>query len=173
MRVMIRGPVLRDREEFLECVQASRKLHASWIAAPNSRAAFRVYVNRTRGPSHRAFVVCLRESGDIVGVVNLNEIVLGLFRSAYLGYYGFAPYNGKGLMAEGVSLVVSHAFRKLRLHRVEANIQPENGASIGLVRGLGFVNEGLSRRYLKVAGRWRDHERWATIAEDWRPQGRR
>ena len=72
-------------------------------------------------------------------------------------------------MREGVSLAVSHAFRVLRIHRVEANVQPENQASIALVRSLGFRKEGLSQRYLKVAGRWRDHERWATLAEDWRP----
>jgi ribosomal-protein-alanine N-acetyltransferase len=173
MRVMIREPVMRDREEFLACVRASRSLHGNWIAAPNSRAAFRLYVSRSHTPSHRAFLVCRKGSGDLVGAVNLSEIILGLFRSTYLGYYGFAPHNGQGLMAEGVSLAVSHAFRALRLHRVEANIQPANRASIALVQSLGFVNEGLSRRYLKVAGRWRDHERWATITEEWRPKSRR
>jgi ribosomal-protein-alanine N-acetyltransferase len=173
MRVMIREPRLRDRDEFLARVRDSRRLHGSWVAAPNSKAAFRVYNDRSRQPTHCGVLVCLRDSGDIVGVVNLNEIVLGVFRSAYLGYYGFQPHDGQGLMSEGVSLTVTHAFRRLRLHRVEANIQPDNRASIELVRALGFCQEGLSRRYLKVAGRWRDHERWATIAEEWRPVSRR
>ncbi len=170
MRVMIREPMLRDREEFLLCARQSRKIHASWVAPPDSKAAFRAYVNRSRQPTQGGFLVCLRDGGEIVGVVNLNEIVFGLFRSAYLGYYGFSPHDGQGLMSEGVSLGVTHAFRQLRLHRVEANIQPENAASIALVRHLGFRMEGLSRRYLKVAGRWRDHERWATLAEEWRPR---
>jgi ribosomal-protein-alanine N-acetyltransferase len=168
MRVMIREPRLRDRDEFLQCVHQSRRLHASWVAPPNSQAAFRVYIQRSRQPTHSGFLVCLRETGEIVGTANLNEIVFGVFQSAYLGYYGFAPHSRLGLMREGVSLVVTHAFRQLRLHRIEANIQPENRPSIDLVDGLGFVKEGLSRRYLKVAGRWRDHERWATIAEEWR-----
>ena len=172
MRVVIREPMLRDREEFLLGVRRSRSLHASWVAPPNSKAAFRVYVNRSRQPTHRGFLVCLRDSGELVGAVNLNEIVLVLFRSAYLAYYALSPHAGEGLMSEGVSLVVTHAFRQLRLHRVEANIQPANQSSINLVRRLGFLNEGLSRRYLKVAGRWRDHERWATIAEEWRPKAR-
>jgi ribosomal-protein-alanine N-acetyltransferase len=170
MRVMIREPMIRDREEFLQRVSESRALHASWVAPPDSRAAFRVYVNRSSLPTQRASLVCLRETNEIIGVVNLNEIVYGLFQSAYLGYYGFSPYDGQGLMSEGVSLAVSVAFRHLRLHRVEANIQPSNRPSINLVRDLGFRKEGISRRYLKVAGRWRDHERWATIAEEWRPK---
>ncbi len=103
----------------------------------------------------------LRRSGDLVGVINLSEIVRGAFQSAYLGYYAFAPHAGQGLMAEGVRLVIRDAFRRLRLHRLEAGVQPGNRASLALVRALGFRREGYSPRYLKIAGRWRDHERWA------------
>ncbi len=71
-------------------------------------------------------------------------------------------------MREGLELLLRHSFRGLGLHRVEANIQPENNASVALVRGAGFRLEGLSKRYLKVGGRWRDHERWAITAEDWK-----
>jgi len=95
----------------------------------------------------------------------VSEIVRGAFRSAYLGYYAFAPHDGHGLMAEGLALVIRDAFRRLRLHRVEANIQPGNKASLRLVRRLGFRREGYSPRYLKIAGRWRDHERWALLAD--------
>jgi ribosomal-protein-alanine N-acetyltransferase len=69
-------------------------------------------------------------------------------------------------MREGMLLVLKHAFRKLKLHRLEANIQPANRASIRLVRSYGFVREGFSRRYLKVGGRWQNHERWAILAEN-------
>jgi ribosomal-protein-alanine N-acetyltransferase len=169
MRVMIRKPRLKDRDEFLLRSQESRRLHGSWVSAPDSKLAFRAYARQGQQPTQRSFLVCLRQTGAIVGVANLNEIVFGQFQSAYLGYYGFSPHEGQGLMSEGVSLAVTHAFRKLRIHRVEANIQPSNRASIALVERLQFRKEGLSRRYLKVAGRWRDHERWATIAEDWRP----
>ena len=90
----------------------------------------------------------------------------GPFQSAYLGYYGFAPFEGQGYMTEAMRLVLRHAFGAMRLHRVEANIQPGNAASIALVRRCGFHLEGFSPRYLKVSGRWRDHERWAILGED-------
>jgi RimJ/RimL family protein N-acetyltransferase len=103
---------------------------------------------------------------ELCGVINLSEIVRGSFESAYLGYYALAPHAGKGFMSAGLELVLDRAFGELGLHRLEANIQPKNQRSIELVRRAGFRCEGLSRRYLKIAGRWRDHERWAITLED-------
>lgn len=116
--------------------------------------------------SHRSFLVVLRESGAVVGAIHLNHIIPGALQGAFLGYYAFAPHAGQGLMREGMLLVLKHAFQKLKLHRLEANIQPENHVSIRLARSCGFVREGFSRRYLKVGGRWRDHERWAILSEE-------
>jgi ribosomal-protein-alanine N-acetyltransferase len=79
-----------------------------------------------------------------------------------------APSVGYGYMEEGLRLVLRHAFRDLGLHRVEAAIQPANERSIALVRRCGFRLEGFSPRYLKIGGRWRDHQRWALLAEEWR-----
>lgn len=76
-------------------------------------------------------------------------------------------------MTEGLELVLRRAFTELRLHRIEANVQPANGPSIALVRRCGFVREGFSERYLKVGGRWRDHEHWPMYAELWRERRRR
>ena len=91
----------------------------------------------------------MANGGDFVGVVNLTNIALGLFRSAYLGYYAFAGYERQGLMREGMRAVVRHSFKSLKLHRLEANIQPGNMASIALVKSCGFSREGYSPRYLK------------------------
>ena len=114
-----------------------------------------------------AFFIWLKEPRELVGVVNLDEIVHGCFLSAYLGYYAFVPHAGVGLMKEGLAQVITHAFDVMKLHRLEANIQPGNRPSKALVKKLGFRREGLSPRYLKINGRWRDHERWAILSEDW------
>jgi ribosomal-protein-alanine N-acetyltransferase len=124
---------------------------------------------RAAGPNRRRLLVCRRGDGAIVGVVNVSEIVRAAFQSAYLGYYAFRPHAGQGYMTEGLALVLRHAFRSLRLHRLEANIQPGNQPSRALVHGLGFRKEGFSPRYLKIGGRWRDHERWAIVRERWIP----
>jgi [ribosomal protein S5]-alanine N-acetyltransferase len=98
----------------------------------------------------------------------LSQIFYGPLCNAYLGYWATQAHAGEGYMTEGMAGVLRHAFRKLKLHRVEANVQPGNTASIALLARSGFRREGFSPRYLKVAGRWRDHERWAILAEDWR-----
>ena len=172
-RVYLRHLAARDRDEFLERVRASRKLHGRWVSAPADVEAFAAWLKRTKGSDMESLLVCRRDDGAIAGVYNISQIFYGHFRSAYLGYYAFAPFGGRGYMREGLQLVLRHAFGPLRLHRLEANIQPANAPSIALVAGAGFHLEGLSPRYLKIAGRWRDHERWAILAEEFRPQRRR
>ena len=153
--------------EFLRAVGDSRALHRGWVSPPNDRRAYAQYVKGSRNATRQGFFV-VSEDGGLAGVVNVSEIVRGSFQSAYLGYYAFHPFAGRGLLRSGLGSVISHCFRELRLHRLEANIQPGNARSIALVRGLGFQMEGLSPRYLKVCGRWRDHQRWALLAENWR-----
>jgi len=148
---------------FIAAANRSRPLHHPWTTAPCDKAAFSRYLARFDGQSHFGFVVVLKATGELVGAVNLTNIVYGAFRSGYLGYFAFTGYEGRGYMKAGLSLVVQHAFRKLRLHRLEANIQPGNLASIALVRACGFSKEGYSPAYLKIGGRWRDHERWALV----------
>jgi ribosomal-protein-alanine N-acetyltransferase len=163
-RIILRAPALADEREFLESARRSRALHRPWMKAPQTPAEFRAYVKRMAQPEHRAFLICRRNTGAIVGVVNISNIVLGLFRSGYLGYYAFAEHQREGLMREGLSTVVHFAFGSMKLHRLEANIQPGNLSSIALIKGAGFAKEGYSPRYLKIGGRWRDHERWAIVA---------
>ena len=167
-RVYLRSPQETDRAEFVRLARTSRKLHRPWVYAPETGRQFEAYLARCRLESERCFLVCRRDDDAIVGVFNLSQIAYGFFQSAYLGYYAFAPNAGRGLMADGLDLVLRYAFRKLKLHRLEANIQPGNAASIALAKRAGFRLEGFSPRYLKIDGRWRDHERWAITREDWR-----
>jgi ribosomal-protein-alanine N-acetyltransferase len=165
--VILSPPAARDNPEFLARVRASRRLHRPWIYAPATPERFAALMARSRTPGRRSWLVRRRADGALVGVVNVSEIVRGALQSAYLGYYAFAPHAGQGYMREALAAVLRHAFGPLRLHRLEANIQPANRRSIALVRGLGFRREGFSPRYLKVGGRWRDHERWAIVRDAW------
>lgn len=165
-RVWIRPPAIDDCATFLAAVRQSRSLHHPWVSPPATKEAYRRYVQRVSSSTHRAFLVVQTEGKNLVGAINLNNIIRGAFRNAFLGYFAFSNYERKGLMHEGMQLVLAYAFRKLKLHRLEANIQPDNRSSIALVQKCGFEREGFSRRYLRIAGRWRDHERWALCAED-------
>ena len=149
---------------FVELVKKSRDIHNPWVSPPDSPAAFRAYLKRMEQPNQHAFLVCRSDTGEIAGVVNITNVVMEPFCSGYLSYYVFAGHERQGLMREGLQAVVRHAFSELGLHRLEANIQPGNEASIALVRSLGFSREGYSPRYLKIGGEWRDHERWAILA---------
>ncbi len=167
-RVTLRAPEARDCDAFLAAVRRSRSLHRPWGYPPSDREAFAGWRRRLRRDSHVGFLVCRAEDQALVGVVNLNEIVRGALQSAYLGFYSFSPHAGRGYMAAGVTAVLRRAFGELGLHRVEANVQPDNARSLALVRRLGFRREGFSPRYLKIGGRWRDHVRLALLAEQWR-----
>lgn len=167
-RVDLEPPTLERAGEFVAAVRRSRRLHRNRVTPPSTAAAYAAYVTRLDNVRVAGFLVIESRSGDIAGVVNINEIVRGYFQSAYLGYYAFTPLAGKGLMRAGLSRVVDRAFADLKLHRLEANVQPDNERSIALVRVLGFRLEGVSPKYLKISGRWRDHQRWAILSDEWR-----
>jgi [ribosomal protein S5]-alanine N-acetyltransferase len=171
MQVRLEKPARRHEARLLAAVRRSRALHRGLISPPNTPDKYRQYVRDLRKVNRRGFLILTAEGNDIVGVININEIVRGLFQSAYLGYYALLPYAGKGLMRQGFALALDHFFSIDKLHRLEANIQPSNERSISLVRSLGFRLEGYSPRYLKISGRWRDHERWAILSEEWRGNG--
>jgi ribosomal-protein-alanine N-acetyltransferase len=165
-RRILEVPSAKRQTEFLLAAARSRTLHEPWVSPPRTEAAFIRYLDRLRLPNYAGFWV-LTPSRELAGVITLSEIVRGNFRSAYLGYYAFVPHNSQGHLTDGLRAVVSHAFKRLDLHRLEANIQPGNHASRALVQRLGFRHEGLSPRYLRIGGEWRDHERWAITAEEW------
>jgi ribosomal-protein-alanine N-acetyltransferase len=172
-RVYLRSPERSDRGEFVALMRASRAFHRPWATAPTDDEAFEAYLVDSRRHDFEAMLACRREDRAILGFFNLSHITRGSLQSAYLGYAVASVFAGQGYMREGIELVLREAFLNLRLHRIEANIQPGNHASIALARGAGFSREGFSPRYLKIGGRWRDHERWAILAEDWRARAER
>ncbi|MEU3027277.1 GNAT family N-acetyltransferase [Streptomyces incarnatus] len=165
-RVGIRHFTLQDGPEFTARARESKDLHRPWLFPPDAEDAYAEYAGRLiDDPTKAGFLVCEREGGDIAGFININNIVRGGFRCGALGYGAFAHAAGRGLMREGLDLVIGHAFGPLGLHRLEINAQPENTASIALARAAGFRREGFSPKMIYIDGDWRDHERWAITAE--------
>jgi ribosomal-protein-alanine N-acetyltransferase len=166
--IYIRPPKIDNCDEFIRLNRASIRFYRGLLSPTITHKQFEAYIKRCAQSDFEGFLVCRKVDEAIVGSINLSQICRGGFKSAYLGYQVGAPYAGRGYMTEGMRLVLRYAFNKMKLHRLEANIQPVNRASIGLVRRVGFSKEGYSPRYLKIGGRWRDHERWAVVVEDWR-----
>jgi [ribosomal protein S5]-alanine N-acetyltransferase len=154
-----------DQDEFLGLAAASTGLHHPWMSLPTTAQEFQAYRARFDHLTAENLLVCLRGSGSMAGVVNINSIIRRRFQNGSLAYAAFAPTAGRGYLSEGVGLVLRYAFEQLRLHRLEAQIQPGNRASVRLVQRLGFRNEGLSPQILFIDGAWRDHERWAITSD--------
>lgn len=154
-----------DATDLISANRANQDYHLPWVTSFTDQTGFDAWFTRCEAGPNVGLIARERVSGQIVGVVNLNEIVAGAFQSAYLGYYGMSNFSRKGSMTEALRAAVLYAFNDLGLHRLEANIQPENEASIALVRRVGFQREGFSPRYLRINGEWRDHERWALLAD--------
>ena len=175
-RVFLRWPAEQDRVEFLALVKKSRAFLRPWEPRrvdPGGRERFDRMLRPRGGSRHEKFLLCRKEDGAILGAFSLNDITRGALHSAYLGCWIGAEHARRGFMTEGVRLALRRAFRVLRLHRVEANFLPKNRASRAMAQRAGFRREGYSLRYLKIAGRWQDHERWALLVDEWRPAEKR
>ena len=149
--------------DLAQLQQRSAEYHKPWVYHAGAAAYFQKIAKG------RSIGLFLFADHALVGVINLNEPVMGAFKSAYLGYYMDERFAGHGYMSEGLTLAIDHAFGDLGFHRLEANIQPANSSSIALVKRLGFRLEGFSPKYLCIDGAWCDHERWAILTEDWKP----
>jgi ribosomal-protein-alanine N-acetyltransferase len=166
-RVVLTTPTLEHEAEFLAANRAGSSYHRPFSYNPLTPADYRAYLF-SLGERKLGFFARTLAEGTLVGWINLSEIIRGNFRNAYLGYCGYPASAGRGYMTEALGLVLREAFVTEKLHRIEVNIQPGNTPSIALAKRLGFELEGFSPRYLKIGGRWRDHERYALLAEAWR-----
>ncbi len=145
-----------DADDLVAANIASRAYHAPFARPFTDRDGFDAWYGRMLTGPNIGFIARAAADGSIVGVVNITEIVWGGFRSAYLGYYGMAAHAGMGLMTTAVETVCRIAFDDLGLHRLEANIQPDNKASTGADR----------------AGRFREGRLFPPISEDRRRMAR-
>jgi ribosomal-protein-alanine N-acetyltransferase len=165
--VYLFAPAKDTADDFIALTTTSQHFHQPWVYPATDSKRYRAYLERLDGGGAFGYLVARTEDDAMVGVININDVVMGGFRSGSLGYYVGAPYSGRGYMSAGLALVLDLAFTILDLHRIEANVQPGNAASLALVRRLGFRKEGFSPAFLRIGGEWRDHERWAMLNEEW------
>src|ERR1700759_3310246 len=135
----------------------SAELHRPWVTPPVTAPEFDAWLTRAGRTDFDASLAVRAEDGAIVGYLTISQIVRGPLQSGFLGYGGVAEWSGAGYMTAALRLLLERAFTHLAPHRVGANVQAGNAASMPLVERCGFSHEGFSERYLKIGGRWRDH----------------
>lgn len=175
VRVRVATPTEHDLEPYRRAVEQSRDRVGVWN--PVNPGDLIGLIGR-QGEFFRTFLIRAKDpvdDHDVVGKVNVFNIVQGRFWSGTIGYDSYDPYAGTGMFAEGLRLIVELCFRTppngLGLHRLEANVQPRNMPSAGLLRSVGFRRERHVKRMLFLAGggepeSWREHESFALTADE-------
>jgi ribosomal-protein-alanine N-acetyltransferase len=159
--VRVAGYQVRNREYF-RASQPSRE--ASWFDVGHQESLLEEQERARAAGTGISFGVF--EGDLLVGRVTLSGIVRGPFCNAFLGYTVDRDHTGRGIATYAVRHAVGRAFDE-GLHRVQAAVMPDNGASKRVLEKAGFRREGLALRYLELDGVWRDHDLYAVTAEEW------
>lgn len=133
------------REEAFFSLEYQRELLKNEMRARKESTAFRFYIRLMEQPN------------QIIGAIGLSNVVWDAFRSAFLGYKLDQSFINNGYMSKAVEMLVQYAFEELQLHRIEANVMPKNKASLKVLEKNAFINEGISKDYLQINGKWEDH----------------
>lgn len=171
----------RDEVAFVRLMDSSAESWAPWTPSPDrpmsSSERFRRERRRAEATARAGTHLRLggfTPNGTLVGLFALNEIVRGVLESAHASWQVGSEWVGRGLATAGVRALLDLAFTPppegVGLHRVQANIMPSNAASLRVAHKVGFREEGLARRYLRIAGAWQDHAVYALTTEEWSPK---
>jgi [ribosomal protein S5]-alanine N-acetyltransferase len=177
-RVHLRLPAMHDYPAWAELRALSRQhltpWEPQWARDELSRSTFRRrlrHVHReARDDLGYAYLILAETPLTLVGGLNISNVRRGIAQTASIGYWIGAPYVGRGLMTDAVRAVTQFAFATLRLHRLEAACLPSNTASARVLAKAGFTLEGRARQYLMIDGRWQDHDLYALLHHDPRPE---
>lgn len=172
-QVTLRPPVMEDFDAWAGLRLQSRSFlepwEPSWDDRDYARASFRNRIRHYRilaedDTAYSFFLFC-KVSGSIVGAITVSNIRRGVAQMGSLGYWIGEPFQRQGYMTDAIRTLLPFVFGDLGLHRIEAACLPRNAASLRLLRKCGFVEEGLARSYLKIAGRWEDHVLFAAVSQ--------
>lgn len=175
--VYLRPPEAHDWREWATLRAESRSFlerwEPTWAENALTRESYRRrrqrYLRDAREEEGYALFVLRAPDDTLLGGINVSNIVRGIRMSCSIGYWIGQRYARNGYMTEAVRIILGFAFGELELHRVEAGCVPGNVASAGLLRNLGFREEGYARKYLNINGQWHDHRLFAILASDPRP----
>ena len=176
-RLTLRSPIEGDAKALMEYYARNKNFFKPWVPffPPNF---FSVEFQKLKIESDRQllkkgvkissllFLKGNHQQSNIIGDISCSNIVRGVFQSGHLGYKMDKDHCRKGLMTEALSRFITYLFEVEKLHRLEANVIPENTASTKLLLKLGFMLEGHSKEYLKIDGKWSDHNRYALINQN-------
>ena len=178
-RVGLRPWRMRDATAWSDVRIRNEEWLAPWEGRPESQPpatwaerhsgavfAAMLRIMRKEAKAGRSLPFAITYDGRVAGQLTVNGIVRGAFDSAYVGYWVDGALAGRGVLPTALAMAVDHCFGAAGLHRVEANIRPENVASRRAVEKLGFRDEGLHERYLFIDGGWRDHICYAVTREE-------
>lgn len=176
-RLYLRQPNRGDWQEWAELRALSRDFlipwEPSWPEDALTRAAFRRRLARYADDWSRdqgySFFLFRRDDDALLGGITLSNVRRGVAQSCAFGYWVGRPFARRGFMTEAVYGACSFAFDRLRLHRIEAATLLHNAASQGVLRKCGFREEGIARRYLKINGKWQDHQLFALLRDEFDP----
>jgi [ribosomal protein S5]-alanine N-acetyltransferase len=126
----------------------------------------RLWAQVLENSAGRALQTVFVAGGEIVGRLNLTDIVHGAFESGQVGYWLDARFTGRGLMTGAIEALAAHARDTLGLHRLQAATLPHNEASQAVLTRVDFERIGFAPRYLRIAGQWQDHVLFQRILHD-------
>jgi ribosomal-protein-alanine N-acetyltransferase len=177
-RVYLRPPSMQDYAAWAELRALSRQHLSPWepqwardeLTRSSYRRRLRAAQREARDDLGYSYLIFAETPQRLVGGLNISNVRRGIAQTASIGYWIGAPYAGRGLMTEAVRAIAPFAFTSLRLHRLEAACLPTNAASMRVLAKAGFRLEGLARQYLKIDGRWQDHDLYAMLHDDPRPE---
>ncbi|MCH9011766.1 MAG: GNAT family N-acetyltransferase [Proteobacteria bacterium] len=173
-RVYLRFPVQRDWRNWAALRAESRDFLApwepTWAYDALTRGAFRrrlkMYKAEMRQGVTYSFLILRRVDDVLLGGITLSNLRRGVAQSATLGYWIGSPHRNKGYMTDSLAAILEFAFSRIGLHRVEAACLPANEASRRLLLRSGFREEGYAREYLRISGRWQDHQLFAILRDN-------
>ncbi len=176
-RMILRPPRESDQKAWINARRESRAFLEPWEPAWPAREVlpkdFHSFLSarekKWRRDQGYSFLLFLSDSKQLVGCVNVNNVVRGAGQYATLGYWIAKDYAAEGYMTEAVGAVCDYSFKGLKLHKIAAACLPENVPSRRVLQKLGFTREGMVRKHLKIAGDWRDHILYGLLEDDPRP----